>query len=45
VPDTRKSRELLGFEAKVPLEKGLPAAARWQAGVMGLPLPHGLAGA
>lgn len=45
VPDIRKSKEMLGFEAKVPLERGLPAAATWQAKVMGLPLPHGLLGA
>ncbi len=39
IPDTTKARELLGFEAKVPLEEGLPRAARWQAAVEGFPFP------
>ncbi len=41
VPDIRKSKEILGFQAKVPLEEGLPRAIRWQAAAMGLALPPG----
>lgn len=43
VPDTTKSREMLGFTAKVPLEEGLPRAVRWQAQAEGLPFPVGAA--
>lgn len=39
VPETTKSREMLGFTAMVPLEEGLPRAIRWQARVEGLPFP------
>jgi UDP-glucose 4-epimerase len=41
VPDVRKAKEMLGFEAKVPLEEGLVRAARWQARTTGLPIPAG----
>lgn len=30
VPDTKKSRDILGVEAKVGLEKGLPLTIEWQ---------------
>jgi UDP-glucose 4-epimerase len=30
VPDTRLARELLGFEAKVPLDEGLRRTIEWQ---------------
>jgi UDP-glucose 4-epimerase len=41
VPDIRKARDLLGFEAKIPLEEGLVRAARWQAKTTGVPIPPG----
>lgn len=30
IPDVRKARELLGFEAKTPLDQGLRATIQWQ---------------
>lgn len=39
IPDTRKAEDILGFRARVPLEEGLPRAARWQAAVEGLVFP------
>jgi UDP-glucose 4-epimerase len=35
--DTRKARERLGFEARVPVEKGLDIIAPYYAGLGGLP--------
>ncbi|MCE9634833.1 MAG: NAD-dependent epimerase/dehydratase family protein [Planctomycetes bacterium] len=39
VPETTKSREMLGFTAMVPLEEGLPRTVAWQARIEGLPFP------
>ena len=41
VPDTTKARALLGFEARVPPEEGLPRAAAWPARTEGLAFPAG----